>query len=285
MFRMSQKLLILIIFFFSTTVFSAQLTLISSIDSDSTGGHLKLPVSIFIDDNSGKIYITDSGNERFLSFSKDLKPLKEFNAGGLVKTPEGMIKDDNGNIWYIERDSNSIVKINLKLKKIQKKQLSIFPDRISFFNRKIAVIDRFSGEIVLIDKDFKITKRLKLDDKYFKGFFDIKVKSENEICGMENLSGRIICFNIKTGLIKKFTPKKMLVQPISFDFDENGNFYILDRYLKKVFIFNANGRLLFSALKEGEREGELYYPWQIVIHNKRIYIVDEGNGRIDIFKY
>ena len=284
MFRMSQKLLILIFLFLSINIYSGELKFIASINSDSAGNHLKLPVSIFIDKGSGKIYITDSGNSRFLSYSRDLKPLKEFNAGGLVKTPDGMIKDKKGNIWYIERDSNSIVKINLKLKKIEKKSLKIFPDRLSYFNGIIAAVDRLSGNIFLIDENFKIVKKLGPSNRDFKGFFDLKVKN-NEICGMENLTGNIFCFNMQTGLTKKYTPLKYMVQPVSFDFDENENFYILDRYLKKVFIFDKNGRFLSTALKEGEREGELYYPWQIVINDKRIYIVDEGNGRIDVFKY
>ncbi len=284
MFRMSQKLLILIFLFFSINIYSGELKFIASINSDSSGIHLKLPVSVFIDKNSGNIYVTDSGNSRFLSYSKDLKPLKEFNAGGSVKTPDGMIKDKKGNIWYIERDSNSIVKINLKLKKIEEKSLKIFPDRLSYFNGKIAAIDRLSGNIVLIDENFKIVKKLRPSNRDFKGFFDLKIKS-NKICGMESFIGNIFCFNLQTGLTKKYIHIKSLVQPVSFDFDENENFYILDRYLKKIFIFDKKGRFLSSALKEGEREGELYYPWQIVINDKKIYIVDEGNGRIDVFKY
>ncbi len=284
MLRMSQKLLtILIIILFPVICVSTEWKLIGSIETGPLGIRLKNPLSVYISKDL-KVYVTDTGNNRFLSFSNNLRPLKQFNAGGTVITPIGMIKDPEGNLWYIERRNNSIVKINLKTRNIEKKKLNIFPDRITIYKDKIVVIDRFSGNIVLINKEFEISKILSLEENNFKGFFDVKVKKD-KIYGMENLTGRIICFNMKNMKVSSIMLSKKMVQPISFDLDSNGNIYILDRYLKKVFIFNQSGRLLCTMLKEGEKEGELYYPWQIIIFKKIIFIVDEGNGRVDVYKF
>ena len=282
MFRMSQKLLILFFTLLISLANASEWKLIGSIETGPSGIHLKNPLSVFVSANS-IIYVTDSQNGRFISYSEKLKPLKQFNAGGELKTPAGMIKDSNGNIWYIERATNSIGYINLREKKIIKKNLNIFPDRISIYKDNIVVVDRFSGKIDLINKNFQIIKKLFPVNKSWKGFYDVKVK-DDKICGMENLTGRIFCFNMVTNKksIIKIEPK--LVQPVSFDIDKDSNVYIIDRYLKKVLIFNSSGKYVSSMLTEGERPGELYYPWQILIKNNRIFIVDEGNGRIDVFK-
>ena len=284
MFRMSQKLLITLLFLLSPGFLSSmELKLIGSIETGPEGIHLNNPTSIYIS-NDSKIYVTDTGNHRFISYSHNLKPLKQFNAAGMVKIPAGMVKDSNGNIWYIERATNSIVFINLKDKKIIKKSLNLFPGRISIYKNKLVVLDRLSGKIIIINRKFHIVKKIFPEISDFKGFFDLKVKG-NRICGMENLTGRIFCFNMINGKQNSIILSKKMTQPVSFDIDDNGNIFILDRYLKKVLIFNSNGRFLSSILKEGERPGELYYPWQILIKNKRIYIVDEGNGRVDVFKF
>ncbi len=284
MFRMSQKLLVtFFLLIISIPVGATEWKLLGSIETGPLGIHLKYPLSVFIPDNSKKIYITDFANNRFILCSEKLKPLKQFNAAGQVKTPVGMIKDYNGNLWYIERETNSLVYINLKEKKLVKKTLGIFPDRISIYKDKIAVIDRFTGKIVLISTNFKIIKTIFPKNVNFKGFCDFKVKG-SKIYAMENLTGRIFLFNLKNGENLTINLSKRLIQPVSFDIDKNGNIYILDRYMKKVLIFNSEGRFLSSMLKEGERPGELYYPWQLVIKNEKIYIIDEGNGRIDVFK-
>ncbi len=284
MFTMSQKLLkvIFILVLFSSYLYSSNWKLETSLETGPSGIHFVQPMSVYVDDTTGRIYVVDSINSRFVSFSNDLKPLKEFNAGGEIKLPIGMIKDLNGNIWTIERATNSIVFIDLKNRKVEKKKLNIFADRITKFKNYIVVVDRLSGSIVLLD-GFKIIKKIFPSNKNFKGFFDVKVKKDL-ICGMENLTGNIYCFNEKTGEFKKIFLKKRLIQPVSFDFDNSGNIYIVDRYLKKIFIFDNNGNFLSTMLEEGERSEKLYYPWEIMFHNNRMYVVDEGNGRVDIFK-
>ena len=81
------------------------------------------------------------------------------------------------------------------------------------------------------------------------------------------------------------TPDKKLTEPVSFDIDKNKNIYILDRFLERIFIFNNNGKLLNTQLKAGNRAGNLYYPWYLKIVGNNIFIINEGNGRVDIFQY
>ena len=280
---MSQKLLIFISIFFLTGILNAfGWKFYKSLETGPSGIHLQQPMSIYIDDKHERFYVSDTKNSRFISFDHNFIPLKEFNAAGGIKYPVGMIKDSDNNIWAIERATNSIVYINLKEKKIVKKSLGIFPDRICKYGNLIVVVDRLTGDIVLLNKNFEIVKILSYKGA-FNGFFDVKVKGD-KICGMENLTGRIFCFNMKNSKTTVIQLSKKPTLPVSFDFDSNGNLYILDRYQKRVLIYNSHGIFMQSILKSGERQGNLYYPWGIIIKNDKMFIIDEGNGRIDIFK-
>ena len=290
MFRMSQKLLILLVILsFNNILWGNDWKLIGSMDKGPLGIHFKLPMSLYFYAKKNIIYIADSGNNRLLSFTTDGKPLKEFNANGKLNFPVGMVKDAAGNILIIEKETNSLVVINLFKKKIDKIKLkyngiTLFPEKIDILKNNIVILDRFTGKIFIFNDNFKVENIIFPEDNDFKGFFDMKIK-DNHLWAMETLSGRLYRFDLKDLTYKIITPNKKFSEPVSFEVDNNGNIYILDRFMQKVFIFDKNGRFLNTSLKKGNKPGELYYPWYLKIINNKIFLLDEGNGRIDIFKF
>ncbi len=287
---MSQKLLIICCFLGLPVFLHANSwKLVNSIDSGPEGIHLKSPMGIYYHYKSKKFYIVDSGNNRLISYSINGKPLKEFDAAGKLKLPVGMIKDSEGNLWIIERSTNSLVFVNLREKKIISKQITyhgnlLFPGKIDKWSEKIVILDKYSGKVFLLDKNFNAEKAVFPKRGDFKGFFDIKVK-DKKLYGMETLTGRIFYGDYPFNEFQMITPDKKLTEPVSFDIDKNKNIYILDRFLERIFIFNNNGKLLNTQLKAGNRAGNLYYPWYLKIVGNNIFIINEGNGRVDIFQY
>ncbi len=249
---------------------------------------LHYPLGLYFDAARSILYVADSGNNRLISYDSKWKPLKIFDAAGQLQGPIGMAREKNGNLWVVERSINSLTFINLKQRKIERHHLTlkgemVLVDKLLLWRDKLVVLDRESGKILVLGKGLTIEKVLSPDDKGFKGFFDVKAKGDT-LWGMETLTGRLFGFDAAGNLKGTFTPKKHLPQPVSFERDADGNVYLLDRYLKKLLVFNSDGSLRYEMLKQGFNRGQLSYPWLLLMVGNSLLVLDEGNGRIDVWE-
>ncbi len=244
------------------------------------------PMSIFIQE--GKIYVVDTGHNRLVSFNFKGEPLKEFDAGGQLKGPMYMLRDKRGRLWLTERLNNALVFIDIKAHKLRRYTLffkghPVVFDKILYWKNKLLVLDRASGKVLLLNEALDMERVIYPQIRDFVGFFDIKIRGD-WLWGLENMGHRLIGINLVSGKEKILSLKGVhLVLPVAFEFDQNQNVYILDRDLKKIFIFDEKGIFRYSFLKEGFRLGQVHYPWDIKIYKDKLFIVDEGNGRIDVW--
>ncbi|WP_041434663.1 hypothetical protein [Thermodesulfatator indicus] len=294
---MSQKLLIILctLFFISLVfkiekAFSYKFHYQFSLLKDTDNSSLKQPLSVFVDTKVKRIYVSDAARNRLISYDFAGSPLKEFTAAGQLKGPIFMVKDSSGCLWIIERPLNVLTFVDLKAKKFKRrllkyKNFTLLPARLALWRNHLFVLDQFSGLIYLVDTNLieanKIIGLPKLKD--FKGFIDIKVK-KNRLFALENGGKRLFAFDLNKGTQQILYLKGAnSVLPVSFDIDDHNNIYLLDRDLKKILVFSSKGIFRKSFLKEGFRMGQVRYPSYLVISGSRLYIVDEGNGRIDIW--
>ena len=95
--------------------------------------------------------------------------------------------------------------------------------------------------------------------------------------------GTVHAFNLKDhryDQIKKFG-KEHFVSPIDVAVDQKDNLYISDSILKKIFVFNGNGKPA-----AGDWRGRsIFPPAGIAIHPvlKRLYVVDSNAHVIQVF--
>ena len=261
--------------------------LVTSIEKGKEGVPLHYPLGINYDASLNRLYVADAGNDRLISYTMDWKPLKIFDAAGQLKGPIGMVREKDGSLWIVERPINSLTFINLKQRKVERHHLTlkgrpVLVDKITLWKDRLVILDRATGKILILRKDLTAEKEFVPETKDFKGFFDIKVKGD-VLWGMETLTGRLFGFSDTGKVVESFVPKRHLPQPVSFDRDAEGNVYILDRYLKKLLIFNRDGSLRYEMLKKGFKPGQLSYPWQVLIVGQSLLVLDEGNGRIDVW--
>ncbi|OAG27713.1 hypothetical protein TH606_05400 [Thermodesulfatator autotrophicus] len=295
---MSQKLLIILTIFLSCfaikieDVFSYKFHYQFSILKDTYDNYLSQPFSIFVDNQIERIYVCDAAENRLISYDFTGTPLKEFDAAGQLKGPIFMIKDPSGCLWIIERSINSLTFVDLKAKKFQRRFLKyknhiLLPAKLAYWKDYLFLLDQMSGLIYVIDKNLitpnKIIKPKKLKD--FKGFIDIKFR-KNKLWALENGGKRLIVFDLNKKTEQIFNLKGAnTVLPVSFDIDNHNNIYLLDRDLKKILVFSPEGIFRKSFLKEGFRMGQVLYPSYLLISGSRLYVVDEGNGRIDVWGF
>lgn len=64
---------------------------------------------------------------------------------------------------------------------------------------------------------------------------------------------------------------------------DNSNIYVLDIGKCSVLKFDKDGNFILSFGKKGQGPGELNSPESFVISNKKVYIANSKNGRIEVF--
>ena len=72
--------------------------------------------------------------------------------------------------------------------------------------------------------------------------------------------------------------------PAGLAFDNDNNLYVVCRYNHRVQKFIINGQFLLQFGNEGKGNGQLNCPLGITVHNKRVYVADQINDRISVFR-
>jgi hypothetical protein len=89
-------------------------------------------------------------------------------------------------------------------------------------------------------------------------------------------------FNLKKTWEVPSAGEEPLVQVRQFQVDDAGNIYLFEGKYLKFFVFNPDGKLLFSFGKKGEGPGELKFPFNFFIEGE--YIIVPDMGRIHYFE-
>ncbi len=293
MYRMSQRLLIGLIIFLSILIlilikrvfaWEWKLTLNKAPD----GTYLYHPMSVVY--AKGKIYVVDTGNSRLISYNAKGKPLVAVNPGGKLKTPLDLAFDQKDNLWVIERSRNELLKINFKKREVNSFKLyykgkELFLERLVYVSPYLYILDRETGGIAFVDvsNGTPQVKRIWIpDEKNFSGFIDFKVKKDG-IWALERNTFEVFYLD-KNNKLKIWKLPKNLIYPISIEI--SGNYLlVMDRYLRKIFIFdlNKNFKLIGNFLEMGWTKGRVYLPWEIKMSPLGLLIVDEGNGKVEIW--
>ena len=72
--------------------------------------------------------------------------------------------------------------------------------------------------------------------------------------------------------------------PLGIAFDANNHLYVTDQLNHRVQKFNTNGVYLFQFSIQGSANGQLQNPLGIIVHNGKLYVVDNGNSHISVFQ-
>ena len=261
---------------------------LSSLEGQPSGRPMCMPSALYIDHALERYYVVDARNNRLLSFNKDGEFLKEFNASGQLRIPFDMVKDREGRIWLVEKGRNSLTRIDLQNKSVEQHILSdggrmVFPNRLEWENDIFYVLDKATGRVLALDRDLKVIGRFLCRDGT-SGFVDFKIRN-GSLWAMEMGGKAACCFSMDGKLVSSVTLENVSGFPYSFEVGPSGIFYVLDRHEGDVTVFNRNGQFKYRFLTQGQSQGRLYYPIELKFDPwGRLCVVEEGNGRVEIFK-
>ena len=259
-----------------------------SLRIDKPGDAMYMPAAVSFDKASERYYTVDTGRNRLVSFGRNGELLQAFTADDRLSAPFDMVRLDSGQLWVVEKGHNSLTSINIGAKEVKPHSLKdgdrqIFPDRIAYEGGKLYVLDRASGQILRLANDLAIEQRFACSDCRG-GIIDFVI-ADGAVWALEPLGKKIYRF-AANGSIDQTIPLDNEVDfPISLALESSGFIYVLDRHRNSIVAFGQDGRFRYRFLGPGQAQGQLHFPRQLRFDPwGRLCVVDEGNGRVEIFQ-
>lgn len=258
-----------------------------SLTGESESDIMVQPSSLYIDTARERYYVIDAGKNRLVSFDKNGKFLNSFTAKKSLDNPADMVRTEDGLLWVIEKGRNTMTSIDLKTQDISQVNLedngkTIYPARLELHEGAFYVLDKSSGTVVKMSRDMSISRRFACPD-CDNGFVDFKIQGKS-LWALSLLEKAVYRFDADGRYESKVTLDDKVKFPYSFQRTASGLLFILDRHSGNIAVYDNSGRYKYNFLEPGHSSGKLYYPSEILIdHWGRLCIVDEGNGRVNIY--
>ena len=291
---MNPKILICVLVFMlslcsSSAIAAGPWQLVMSMPDKDADVVLGDALALTVDAGRQRYYVVDSNRGKLLSFGHQGELLAALNPGNRLQKPVSLAVAPGGILWVVDRATNQLVKVNLQKQQVlsfdlvSNDGLSVFADKVAVDqNRRVFVLDRSRGVVLRLDDNLKIIQEY-VGKKPFQGFVDFRLTADG-LWALDSLSRSLTLFSDDGKLIRQVTLAGNLEFPVAFEVDGTGMFYLLDRHAGKVVVFNGRGDLSYDFLLKGKRQGRLWYPASLLLDwAGRLCVVNEGNGRIDIY--
>ena len=255
---------------------------------NTPGDAMYMPAAVAFDPASQRYYAVDAGNNRLVSFDRNGKLLKAFSADNRLRIPFDMVRLDNGQLWVVEKGRNSLTHINVGAREVKPHTImdgnrQVFPDRIALSGNKLYVLDRASGQVLRLNDNLEIEQRYGCKD-CLGVIVDFCLEGDS-VWALETIAKNVYQFKADGTIEKTINLGDEVNFPVSLALGpSDSSLYILDRYLNRVIVFGRDGRYQYDFLGLGQGQGKLYFPRELRFDPwGRLCIVDEGNGRIEVF--
>jgi DNA-binding beta-propeller fold protein YncE len=254
---------------------------------EQTGDSMYMPSAVAFDKQSERYYVVDTGRSRLISFGQDGKFIRAFTANNQLKSPFDMVRLDNGQLWVVEKGRNSLTLIDVAAKKIEHHTLKdgerlVFPDRIAVAGGKLYVLNRSNGQVLRLAADLSIEQRFDCKE-CSAGFADFIINGD-KVVALEPRDKKIFSFNADGTLSEEIKLDEKAEFPVSLGIGPSGYYYVLDRHQNSVLAYDESGQFAYRFLAEGHRQDNVFFPRQLRFDPwGRLCVVDEGNGRVEIF--
>ena len=258
-----------------------------SLKINQTGDSLYMPSAVAFDKQSERYYVVDTGRSRLVSYDRQGKFLRAFTANNQLKSPFDMVRLENGQLWVVEKGRNSLTLIDVAAKKIEHNTLKdgdslVFPDRIAVAKGKLYVLDRARGQVLRLAPDLSIEQRYGCSD-CSAGFVDF-VLAGDSVLALEPRDKKVFRFRDDGTISEELKLDDKVEFPVSLAVGPSEFLYILDRHQNSVLVYDQLGVFRYSFLGTGQSTSHVYFARQIRFDPwERLCVVDEGNGRVEVF--
>ena len=237
-------------------------------------GQFNLPGRIAVD-SSGNVYVSDHNNHRIQKFTSTgtfiTKWGSEGSGDGQFKFPSGVAVDSSGNVYVSDSLNNRIQKFQLT------NPCPVSTTQIAF---GVCFVTKWGSE-GSGDGQFDIP-----------GDIDVDVSGNVYVCDVHN--NRIQKFSSSGNFIRTWgalgSGQGEFHFPLGIALDTSGNVYVSDNLNSRIQKFGSTGTFIREWGTFGSGDGQFNNPLGIDVHSsdivflsERVFVVDEGNNRIQVF--
>lgn len=248
-----------------------------------------LPTALYVDGEKGRYYMVDSAGGRLISFDKEGALLTAFQPDEGLDRPFDMVRLSESVLVVVEKGANSLTVIDFAGQESKRLQVNdqgrpLMVDRLEIGdNGRLYVLDRASGRIYRLTDSFTVAQRFELPEEN-EALADFKVVGE-QIWALGQQQKCLYVYHDNGRLSKRLDIADLVVFPVSLAVDDAGLIYILDRHRHTVVVLDRKANLKYSFLDKGHGLRNLYFPMEIRFDPwGRLCVVDEGNGRVQVFR-
>lgn len=266
-------------------------------------------------DGKGKVYVSDLKKQAFMVFDMNARHVHMLGgdkARGLFELPTGVALDGEGNIYAADSKSRKIfvldpqenVRPPVDLSKELASIASIAVDKVrkhlivpDVKGHKVAVYDLVAGSVIqTIGKE--TAGKSGDEDGQFNYPTAAAVDGKGNIWVCDSMNARIQQFSPEGKFISKFGQRGDAIGDFSMikavAVDSEGHVYVTDGKANRINIYDEKGEALLVfggayAIRGPESQvtpGGFLLPQGIYIdQNDAIYVVDQMNGRFQMFQY
>ncbi|OVE73363.1 hypothetical protein BVX93_01915 [bacterium B13(2017)] len=232
----------------------------------------------FLIDKHGNLIVIDTSSNILSKFNSDGS--KVFNiggrgsTGGMFRSAQGVCLDSKSNIYIADTGNR----------------------RIQIFNKEgIYVAGILSGDklgaktnnFILLENERFTGKPIQKQPK-LKAPVEIGLDDEGYIFVLDTLARFIVIYNKNGEYMGNININNIRgikdVHPIDMTIGLE-RIFVLDKKYHNIKIFQRDGRFIQEIGTKGTGRGQFYNPKAISMMDNKIYIIDAGNNRIQIFRY
>lgn len=246
-------------------------------------------LALTVDTERQRYYVVDSSHSQLVSFDQQGKFLAALNPGNSLRKPVSMALASGGKLWVAERSTNQLLYVDLEQQQVRSFDLA-YPDGLAIMADQVAVdrrnrlfvLDRSRGAVLRLDDNLKVEQTY-IGTRDFNGFSKFLLNSDG-LWALDGLGRSLTLFADDGKLVRKVKLAGKLTFPVAFAIDAAGQFFLLDRHTGKVVVFDNRGGYSYDFLLKGKRQGQLWFPSDLLFDwMGRLCLINDGNGRIDIY--
>lgn len=259
---------------------------------------LQRPQSGFVDESTGRIYVTDVSRGAVFVFDEAGAQLRIWQSAGQVArlvSPMGITSGANGEILVADADLGIVVRLSAEgeplggigLGKLVR-PVGIARDPV---RGRIFVADSQAHDVKVFADDGSLLETIGRRGEG-KGEFNgptYLAWAGDRLLVTDTLNSRVQIFDADGRYLRDFGRRGLFVgdmpRPKGVAADTRGNLYVVESYYDHLLVFNGDGELLLPIGGSGSGIGQFYLPAGVwTDHRDRIYVADSFNGRVMIFQ-
>ncbi len=257
---------------------------------------LKYPFGIYVD-SKGVIYVADPGFAAIVIIDQKNRKVKWYQSAGRFRfiRPTGVYVSESKNMLYVA-DPGAKGVFGIQLPDFKGKLFI----RKALFKPVNLAVDDYRKKLYVLDDSLMSIQVFNLEGKFLfsigkkgnkPGEFlyptGINIDKEGNIYVCEWGNFRVQILNPRGEVINVFgkagNAPGFFIRPKCVAVDEKGYIYVTDAFLHRFQIFDKYGNVYLGIEGIGGEPGQFRLPAGIFVRNKKIYVVEQMNSRIQIF--